>query len=613
MNEVDLSAYDGFLDRLLDLPTIYSAGLAPDGTMLAWIWAKLAPTTQLWVQPADGSAEPRCLVDDGRDCDYFTWSRDGRSLIVGQSVGGDERISLLQVFLDQRPPRRLTPEAPDFYIHGGQLLADNRTFVYAANVDPDSGEETEAAFVYVHDIESGARRVIAKPEKAAFMWPLVSPDDKLVLYERQDLDPAGTQLWLAAVDGSFDREIVDVGTKAKVDGAWSPDGRHVVLAAEGKPHRRIGLWHLADGGTDWLIDDPARNVEDAVWLKRTEQIVIEEVRAARTHMSFLDPANGKEVPFTPGAGTYDPIGLTADGHWISWHYDAQTPSRLLRLDRASPYRVKGQLAEHPTRRAIDAAELGAAEDYRWRSVDELEVQGWLYRAKAPVRGTILLVHGGPTHHDEDAFDPEIQYYLACGFHVLTPNYRGSTGFSLAFQESIKVQGWGGLEQEDIRAGVEALIRDGIAARGKVGITGTSYGGYSSWWAITHFPVEIIAAAAPICGMTDLVVDYETTRPDLRPYSAEMMGGSPATAPQRFHDRSPIHFVQNIKGKLLIVQGENDPNVTPQNVTDVVRRLKAGGTEYELLTFDDEGHGIARPANQRVLFKRIAEFFARAFQ
>jgi dipeptidyl aminopeptidase/acylaminoacyl peptidase len=157
-----------------------------------------------------------------------------------------------------------------------------------------------------------------------------------------------------------------------------------------------------------------------------------------------------------------------------------------------------------------------------------------------------------------------------------------------------------------------LIRDGIAAKGQVGITGTSYGGYSSWWAITHFAVETIAAAAPICGMTDLVVDYETTRPDLRPYSEEMMGGSPAQVPARYRERSPIHFVGDIKGSLLIVQGDNDPNVTPQNVTDVITRLQSAKIQFDLLTFADEGHGIGRPENQRVLYRRIAEFFGKTF-
>ncbi|MFM9768136.1 prolyl oligopeptidase family serine peptidase, partial [Streptomyces scabiei] len=86
-----------------------------------------------------------------------------------------------------------------------------------------------------------------------------------------------------------------------------------------------------------------------------------------------------------------------------------------------------------------------------------------------------------------------------------PNYRGSTGYGLEFQDSIKEDGWGGREQDDIRTGLESLIKDGIASPGKVAVTGTSYGGYSSWFAITHFPTDIVAASAPICGMTDLVV------------------------------------------------------------------------------------------------------------
>ena len=48
-----------------------------------------------------------------------------------------------------------------------------------------------------------------------------------------------------------------------------------------------------------------------------------------------------------------------------------------------------------------------------------------------------------------------------------------------------------------------------------------YGGYSSWCAITRFPKEIVAAAAPICSVTDLVVDYQTTRPDIRRYRADL--------------------------------------------------------------------------------------------
>ncbi len=245
-------------------------------------------------------------------------------------------------------------------------------------------------------------------------------------------------------------------------------------------------------------------------------------------------------------------------------------------------------------------------------MDGLEIQGWLYRPAGQARGTVVYVHGGPSYHSEDLINNEIQFFVRQGFAVLDPNYRGSTGFDLAFREAIKADGWGGREQDDIRAGIEALIAAGIAEPGKVGITGTSYGGYSSWCAITRFPPEIVAASAPVCGMTDLVVDYETTRPDLRPLTEEMMGGTPDQVPELFHERSPIHFVDQIRGHLLIVQGLQDPNVTPENVRAVRGALDKCGVPYRILAFDDEGHGISKPRNQKTLYLRLHQFFEQAF-
>jgi dipeptidyl aminopeptidase/acylaminoacyl peptidase len=130
----------------------------------------------------------------------------------------------------------------------------------------------------------------------------------------------------------------------------------------------------------------------------------------------------------------------------------------------------------------------------------------------------------------------------------------------------------------------------------------------SWLAITQFPPDIIAAAAPICGMTDLIVDYETTRPDIRPYSEEMLGGSPTEAPEKYRERSPINYVQNIRGNLLIVQGLRDPNVTKANVAQVEKRLQSNKIKYEKLVFNDEGHGILREKNVRTLLLSLSAFF-----
>src|SRR5690606_21524782 len=90
-------------------------------------------------------------------------------------------------------------------------------------------------------------------------------------------------------------------------------------------------------------------------------------------------------------------------------------------------------------------DLTAAEDFRWKSVDGLPIQGWLYRANpanGSPKGTIVYVHGGPTAHSQDAINNQIQFYVRSGFNVLDPNYRGSTGFDLPFREAIKEDGWG---------------------------------------------------------------------------------------------------------------------------------------------------------------------------
>ena len=63
---------------------------------------------------------------------------------------------------------------------------------------------------------------------------------------------------------------------------------------------------------------------------------------------------------------------------------------------------------------------------------------------------------------------------------------------------------------------------------------------------------------------------------------------------------------------LIVQGANDPNVTPENLRVVEAALKRAQVPYETLVFADEGHGVRKPENLRVLYQRLIEFFGSAF-
>jgi len=606
-------AVPDFIDAILSLPALGRALVSPDGRHIAWTWYRKAPTADVYVAPSDGSAPPRRLTDSANDTYLASWTPDGLNLVVAEDEGGDEHDQLFRLDIDgHRTP--LTEKAPAHFLHGGEIDASGRYLVFAANLDPETGAAIEPSWVLRQDLATGERRALARPLKPNAFQPRLDRKGTRVIYQRRDLDPAGTQIWMVALDGSGDHEILNFGEGVKTSASWFPDSRRLLVLAEEATHKRLGIYDTHDRSLRWLIDDPARAIELAFAPVGSDRIIAVETRAARSRASLIDPETGRAEEVVPSAGTLLPLGIAADGAWLGRRYGARQPDTLVRFtfDERGGTTILGDLADPWAGSRLAAADLAEAEDVRWRSVDGLEIQGWLYRPKGDARGLIVQVHGGPTAHSEATLSAFIQSCCAAGFCVLDPNYRGSTGFGLAFREAIRKTGWGGLEQDDIRTAIEAMIARGIAEPGKIGITGTSYGGYSSWCAITRWPREIIAAAAPICGMTDLVVDYATTRPDIRPYSEEMMGGSPETAPERYRERSPLHFVDRIKGKLLIVQGANDPNVTPENVRVVEAALHRAGIPYETLVFADEGHGIRKPRNLRVLYARLIDFFGAAF-
>ena len=535
---------DQYLDALLALPALSGALASPDGRWVAWTWYNAGPSADVFAAPTDGSTPPFRLTESPQDSTLVSWTPDSTGVLVAQDTAGDEREQLFRV--DLAHPlllQPLTEPSPHYFLRGGQLHPNGRWLVYGANYDAEAGAEIEPTWIYRHDLESGERLVLARPAQPGGDAPHLNHQGTHVLYGRNDLHPAGGQVWLVDIEGREDREIINVGADRKAHASWLPDGQRALVLAETGTHRRVGIWALADGSLRWLLDDPARNIERAYVPHNSAQAVLIEVRDARPRASLLDLETGTETRVAEIAGALLPLAPLGDGRWVGVHSSSRQPADLVRFWPSDPRpETFISLSRVWERTTLRPADLAPAEDFRWRSVDGLEIQGWLYRPEGAARGTIVYVHGGPTPHSADAVNAQIQYFVAQGFAVLDPNYRGSTGFGLAYQEAIKEDGWGGREQDDIRTGIEALIAAGIAEPGRVGITGTSYGGYSSWCAITRFPPETLAAAAPICGMTDLVVDYETTRPDLRPYSEEMLGGRPDQVPDRYRERSPIHFV-----------------------------------------------------------------------
>lgn len=553
-----------YLDALLSLPgmvislsRMVSPKASPDKKWFAWSWYRTGPAADVYGAPVDGSSAPIRLTETPENTFIIEWMPDSRAVIVSQDESGNERDQLFRVALD-RPGVLvpLTEHNPPFYLTGGQVHPNGKWLVYGANYDVTTGKEIEPTWIYRHDLETGERIVLACPQIGGTR-PFLSPNGQHILYSRNERHPAGRQVWLVDINGQADREILNLGDSVKTFGRWFPDSRRVLVMSDTDTHRRIGVWALDDHASHvrWLVDDPTRNIENAYVPLGSEEIVLLEVKEARMRASLLNSETGVETPFYAESGNLQPLVPLGNGEWVGLFSSSRQPLDAVRfstsnLDPASFKSLTGLWS----RTRLTPADLTPAEDFRWKSHDGLEIQGWLYRpqGQGKARGTVVYVHGGPTMYSADAVNNEIQFYVRCGFNVLDPNYRGSTGFSVIFREAIKKGGWGTDEQIDIRAGIEALMAAGIAEPGQVAITGTSFGGYSAWHAITHLPHELLAASAPICGITDLVVDYETTRPEFRPLSDEIFGGSPDQVPDKYYDASPINFVQNIVGRLVII-------------------------------------------------------------
>ena len=609
---------EDFLEALFSVPEIiWEPLISRDSRYVAFTWLNVHSNADVFLVPTNGSFKPVALTNTPEATFLVSFAPDSCSVIVGEDKNRNERVRLFEVYLD-KPGKMfpLTEGDPPFFLRGGMLHPNRRWLVYGANYDFEKRIEIEPTWVYRHDLKHGEKLALAKPTKPTWLVPELSPQGTHVLYNRKEAHPKGDQYWLVDIEGKEDIEIINFGPKAKIKAVWLPDSQRIAFITETKNGRRqkhysLGIYDVKSEEIIWVIDDPKRNIERIHSPLNSNHLVVIEYEKARVRSSIIDLATMKETRLPKIKGSLIPIGRVAEKEWVGLYYSSTQPEEITRFDIEAVNINNFKSLTHVWELTkIKQKYLVPAEDFEWKSNDGLTIHGWLFRTKKPTKRAIIYVHGGPTSHVRDAVYPEIQYLVLRGFNVLAPNYRGSTGYGVEFEDLIRVRGWGSDEQGDIWAGVKALIERGIAEKGKIGITGTSYGGYSAWYGITKAP-DLFTAAIPICGMTDLVVDYETTRPDLRPYSEEMLGGSPEKVPDIYYERSPINFVHQIKGKLLIVQGAKDPNVTPKNVEEVVKKLEENKIKYDLLVFEDEGHGIVKKENQKVLLRKMADFFDKA--
>jgi dipeptidyl aminopeptidase/acylaminoacyl peptidase len=221
---------------------------------------------------------------------------------------------------------------------------------------------------------------------------------------------------------------------------------------------------------------------------------------------------------------------------------------------------------------------------------------------------IVLVHGGPS----GAFMPSwlgpdslAATLSRRGYFVLMPNPRGSFGRGERFtRANVKDFGYGDLR--DILAGVDEVLKTSPVDADRIGITGWSYGGYMTMWAVTQTGrFRAAVAGAGICNWQSY---YGQNGIDQ--WMIPFFGASAYDDPEVYARSSPITFIKRVKTPTLILVGERDVECPVPQSQEFHHALRTLGVTSQMMVYPGEGHGLSRPEHRRDALERSVGWFDR---
>ncbi|MHB8643317.1 MAG: S9 family peptidase [Gaiellaceae bacterium] len=245
-------------------------------------------------------------------------------------------------------------------------------------------------------------------------------------------------------------------------------------------------------------------------------------------------------------------------------------------------------------------------DYTWESFDGTEIQGLLCLPRersGDALPVVVWVHGGPTGTWSRQF-PMLYWLLLAqaGYASFLPNPRGSSGRGQEFARA-NLGDMGGGDLQDVLAGVDALVRDGTADDARVAITGGSYGGFMSSWAITQ--TDRFAAAIPYAVVTDWTSFHYTT--NIGRFDALFLQGEPDDPSGPYPKWSPVFHARNVKTPTLIIHGQEDLCTPLPQATEFYNALVEAGCDVELVIYPREGHGWTERGHQIDAWHRMRDW------
>jgi len=599
-------------------PEIIGVSLSPDGRRISY----LAPdqgVLNLWVQDLDGDAPARVITDQrDRPQRSAFWTADGRYLISSRDGDGDENTVLVRIDPATGEKRDLTPENKvKAFLVGVDREAPSELVVGLNDRDPRYHD------LYVINVDSGDRSLLYRSTDDGSQVNVDWLDGAWHPVLRSNILPDGGSSFELRLPGDTSwRQFLQLGFEDTISDSgpsgFTRDGRWLYgQLSTGEDLPRLVRWsreQLESCGTDCTPEVLHRSSAGAFAVDLSDldtgvPLVLKEVdlRSRRVVLDASVQADMDRLEQLAGSNEFSVVDRDLDNRrWlIAIGSDQQGPQYWL-WDRELD-EIRKLFSVQPR---LDAYDLVAMESLDLKARDGRRLPAYLTRTPISARSgpqpLVLLVHGGPQARDYWGFNPIHQLLANRGYHVLSVNYRGSTGFGK--DHLLAGEGeWYARMQDDLVDAVGWAVDERIADPDRLVIMGASYGGYAALAGLTRDP-DLFAAAIAEVGPSNLRTLLESIPPyweSGRTILERMIGVGKVD----LDAISPIQHVDRIERPLLLGHGANDPRVKLTESETIAAAMAERQLPIDFVVFPDEGHGLANPSNALAMYALVEAFLS----